>query len=140
LCIWHAAASYRGEASVATWVFRIAHYLALSAKRKRRRWIDDVAIDTQDDDLYREVVSTHPSSLEDEVIGRLQLTRAIERLSVKHRTVLELIFVQGFSIEETAQILHIPVGTTKSRVSYARRALIALLREDELQEVMHYEK
>jgi RNA polymerase sigma-70 factor (ECF subfamily) len=41
--------------------------------------------------------------------------------------VLHLVFEQGFTAEEVAQILEVPVGTVKSRVSYARRALQSAL-------------
>ena len=46
------------------------------------------------------------------------------RLSPPHREVLRLTFQHGFSASEVAQILDVPLGTVKSRISYARRALI----------------
>jgi RNA polymerase sigma-70 factor (ECF subfamily) len=63
------------------------------------------------------------TSPEDMVLGQLSLDEALSRLSVKHRAVLHLVFQQGFTAEEAAQILGVPVGTVKSRMSYARRAL-----------------
>ena len=45
------------------------------------------------------------------------------RLSPAHREVLGLVFIQGFALAEIAHILDIPVGTVKSRLSYARQAL-----------------
>src|SRR5215470_3423874 len=38
LAIWRTAHAYRGEASIATWIFRIAHHQAVSALRSRARW------------------------------------------------------------------------------------------------------
>ncbi|MGZ3636915.1 MAG: RNA polymerase sigma factor, partial [Ktedonobacterales bacterium] len=67
------------------------------------------------------------ASPEDAVLGQLALDEALNHLSTKHRAVLQLIFQQGFTAEETAQILDIPIGTVKSRVSYARRALQSAL-------------
>jgi RNA polymerase sigma-70 factor (ECF subfamily) len=46
--------------------------------------------------------------------------------------VLELLFIQGFSLAETARILQIPVGTVKSRLSYARRTLSTMMRQEEV--------
>ena len=67
------------------------------------------------------------TSPEDTVLDRLTLDEALKRLSTKHRAVLHLVFEQGFTAEEVAQILEVPVGTVKSRVSYARRALQSAL-------------
>lgn len=61
------------------------------------------------------------------MLDQLTLDEALSRLSTKHRAVLHLVFQQGFTAEETAQILGVPVGTVKSRVSYARRALQSAL-------------
>src|SRR5262249_32824174 len=63
------------------------------------------------------------ASHEDEVVGRITLDDALRRISAKHRAVLELIFYYGFTCEEAARILDVPVGTVKSRLSYARKAL-----------------
>ncbi len=57
----------------------------------------------------------------------MALARALANLSPKHQEVLYLISQQGFSVEETSQILDVPVGTIKSRMSYARKALLAAL-------------
>jgi RNA polymerase sigma-70 factor (ECF subfamily) len=66
----------------------------------------------------------HSSSFEDALITRLALTQALDTLSPAHREVLYLAFQQGFALQEIAAILELPVGTVKSRISYARRALL----------------
>ena len=63
------------------------------------------------------------TSPEDTVLDQTTIDEALSRLSMKHRAVLHLVFQQGFTAEEAAQILEVPVGTVKSRMSYARRAL-----------------
>jgi RNA polymerase sigma-70 factor (ECF subfamily) len=60
-------------------------------------------------------------------VAREELARAFRQLAAAHREVLLLTFVQELSYQETATALAIPVGTVKSRVSNARRALRALL-------------
>ena len=57
------------------------------------------------------------------MIDRLALAAALDQLSPRHREALELVFLQGFTLEEVAGILDVPLGTVKSRISYARRAL-----------------
>jgi len=125
--VWRTAAAFRGEATVATWIFRIAHHHAANARRTRDR-----------DDKQSEAVLMHGHGLgvgwdgrpalqrashDDEVLARITLEDALRRLSTKHREVVELFFSQGFRLEEVAAILGAPVGTVKSRLSYARRAL-----------------
>ncbi|WP_416827355.1 RNA polymerase sigma factor [Ectobacillus polymachus] len=51
---------------------------------------------------------------------RLTIQEAMQRLSLEHRTVLILKDVQGYSYDEIAAIIHVPVGTVKSRLNAAR--------------------
>lgn len=62
--------------------------------------------------------------LEEKTGRRLQLKKALLRLTDTDRTILSLREVQGYSYEEIAEILDIPMGTVKSRVANARRRLI----------------
>ena len=54
---------------------------------------------------------------------RKTLRAGLERLSLEHRTVLELVFYQGMTLKETAKVCQVPVGTVKSRLNYAKAAL-----------------
>jgi RNA polymerase sigma-70 factor (ECF subfamily) len=60
-------------------------------------------------------------------VAREELVEAFKQLATVHREVLVLIFVQELSYAETATLLGVPVGTVKSRLSNARRALRTLL-------------
>lgn len=137
LAIWRSAESFRGDAQVTTWIFRIAHYQVLHRRRDIARHPEGhlASLDSRDDgagDLPKEcdaeddgdsVRASQRESHEDEVINRLALAAALDRLSPRHREALELVFQQGFTLEEVARILGVPLGTVKSRISYARRAL-----------------
>ncbi len=134
LAVWRSAASYRAEASVSSWIFRIAHHLAMNAARNRSRRPEGHLIDTSH--LPGEEVESEPDYLiaashEEAVIRRMELADALGGLSIKHREVLELICFQGFSLTEVSQILEIPPGTVKSRLSYARKALFTLMHTPE---------
>ena len=125
VAVWRGAASYRGEAKVATWLFQIARYLALRARRNESRHAALTPLEPGDGESERP--DWLGVSCEDEVIDRLALTDALQRLSNKHRETLELVFVFGFSPDEVARILDVPGGTVKSRISYARKALLLAL-------------
>jgi RNA polymerase sigma-70 factor (ECF subfamily) len=122
VAVWRSAGGYRGEAHVATWIFRIAHHLAANARRDRARRPEGHLVELPEDAEEGALIGLDPSC-EDAVLGRLALADALERISPRHRAVIELVFAQGFSCEEVARILGVPAGTVKSRLSYARRAL-----------------
>ena len=125
VAVWRGAARYRGEAKVATWLFQIARFQALRARRSANRHAALMPLEPEEgEDGQADWLGV---SCEDEVIDRLELTEALGRLSPKHRETLELVFVFGFSPDEVARILEAPVGTIKSRISYARRALLLAL-------------
>jgi RNA polymerase sigma-70 factor, ECF subfamily len=135
LAVWRYSGGYRGEASVAVWLFRIAHHCASHARRAQSRRPESHQLRLPEDDEpdHLSAAIGVRTSLEDEVVSRLTFTEALQQLSEKHREVLTLIFQQGFTLEEVAHILDIPTGTVKSRVSYARQALLkelAATRED----------
>lgn len=125
LAVWRSAASYRGEARVGTWLFRIAHNRAANARRAKGRRLQGQSLDgvRGSDELGEPGDVLVEQSTEDMVLDRLMLAQALGRLTRHHREVLDLAFHQGFGVDEMAVILGIPVGTVKSRMSYARRAL-----------------
>jgi RNA polymerase sigma-70 factor (ECF subfamily) len=69
-------------------------------------------------------VETWPQSASaSSVSERFDVMRALDALNVEHRTVLLLGVVEGFSCQEMAGILSVPLGTVMSRLSRARDAL-----------------
>lgn len=58
---------------------------------------------------------------------RLDLADALDRIPPDHRAVLLVVDVHGFDYTDAAQILDIPVGTVRSRLSRARQAMRQLL-------------
>lgn len=118
LAIWHGVGTFAHRASLSTWIFRIAHNIAATSRRTRLRqagWLGE-----QTESAHAAAWHGNP---EDEVLERLSLVDALAQLSPKHREVLELTCYHGFTCEEAGQILDVPVGTVKSRLNHARKAL-----------------
>ncbi len=115
---WKGAASYRGDARALTWLLGIVHHQALNAVRRKRLPADGLerAAEVADDVAGPEA---HAEAGE----RRRALKAALGRLSRDHRAVLELVFYQGLSLAEAADVLGCPVGTVKSRLSYAKANL-----------------
>lgn len=130
--VWRTAGNYRAEASVSTWLFRIAHHVASNARRSRARRGEgqQIALPSAGPEGRWLPESLRQDSCENTVVNHLALMDALQQLSPKHRDVIDLISYHGFSCEEAAHILSVPVGTIKSRLNYARRALAAVLTAD----------
>lgn len=126
-------ATFDSASAFYTWLYRIAINTSIDFLRKRKT----KSADSLDDDRYRESgfepVSVDSSA--DPEISAMRseqaemMRKAVAGLSPKLRAVAVLHDVQGLSQEEVSQVLGIPVGTVKSRVSRARAELKYLLRE-----------
>ncbi|HEX6541976.1 MAG TPA: RNA polymerase sigma factor [Ktedonobacterales bacterium] len=141
LAVWRTASGYRAEARVSTWLYQIAHNVALSARRRLARrpdslWLNTSTNESDDNDVLHWTDIAN-DTLDDRVLNRLSLDDALDSLSPKHREVLSLVFQHGFSLDEAARILDVPTGTVKSRISYARKALLHQLTGASNEEVRH---
>ncbi|GAB4400785.1 MAG: ECF family RNA polymerase sigma factor SbrI [Anaerolineales bacterium] len=125
LAVWRNAQQFRGGAQVRTWLFQIAHHRAVSWLRKQRQQVD---WDTLEPTLADPQTRPEPLLLQNLDVARVQ--RALAQLSARHRSVVELAFVQEFSYREIAEILQIPEGTVKSRMSTALKLLAHYLEHE----------
>jgi RNA polymerase sigma-70 factor (ECF subfamily) len=106
---------FRWDASLGTWLCGIGLNLCRELWRKR---------DGRDLDWNQGLDGPAPVPLHDE---RVDLERAIAMLPVGYRTVLLLHDLEGCTHGEIGRRLGIAVGTSKSQLSSARRAVRALL-------------
>jgi RNA polymerase sigma-70 factor (ECF subfamily) len=111
LLAWRNFHQFRRGTNARAWLFRIL-FNVFYAQRRRVGNAPAVLPLTEAGELR---VDTAPESLD--------VSRALDRLSEDHRTVLLLVVVEGFTCEETAGILGAPMGTVMSRLSRARKAL-----------------
>lgn len=65
-------------------------------------------------------------------LERARIRAALETLSSDYRTTLMLVVVEGYSYQETADLLAIPIGTVMSRLSRARHQLTERLAKDNI--------
>ena len=119
---YHALKSFREESSVGTYITRIAINLSLNElrRRKRRRFLFTPA----EPDVEAEEPSADDSSLFEQ---KEIIERALKTLDPKFRAVVTLRLIEGYSTEETATILQIPLGTVLSRLLRAQKKLQAVL-------------
>jgi RNA polymerase sigma-70 factor (ECF subfamily) len=109
---------YRGEAGLGTYLSRIAMNLSLNELKRRRRTFWFFSSDET-------AASQQPVAEGRDVKEALQL--AFRQLAPEFRAVATLRLVEGYSTEETAAILKIPLGTVLSRLARAQKKLKEML-------------
>jgi len=118
--------SFRGEASLKSWLHRIAFREYTGWRRKRRLWAPLETLAGAPEPAYGQI---------DEAESLLGLLHA---LPAPLREALLLFHVQELSVEEIALVTGAPVGTVKSRLHHARKRLQSA--ENDIQETYCYEK
>jgi RNA polymerase sigma-70 factor, ECF subfamily len=113
---WQRLDAFRGDASLATWLHKIAVNEVLG--RKRRRSIER---------RYLELVDRSAVAAQDDHGELAELERAIEALPDRARQVFVLQRIYGHTHEQVAEMLDIAVGTCKAQVHRASRLLIEAL-------------
>jgi RNA polymerase sigma-70 factor (ECF subfamily) len=134
------ADSYRGDAAVTTWLHRVVVNACLDRLRRRKVRLADPL--PEDVDEYAggggPSVGTgrsgpaQPADPADLVLAeeqRAAVLAALDSLPPDQKAALVLVDMQGYPVEEAAQILECPTGTVKSRCSRGRARLAPLLAE-----------
>lgn len=120
---WRARDTYRPEqGSERTWVVAIARRVIIDSLRARAR---------RPLDVRAEPPEPRPEpGVDTQVADRVTLLAGLARLSPEHREVVVEVQVRGLSYEELSRRTGVAVGTLRSRMYYALRALRALLTEE----------
>ena len=84
-------------------------------------------LEDEDEDDQAPDEAWNPEILTERAFERERIEAAWAHLHKQHRVVLSLHEIEGYSLEELSQIIEVPVGTAKSRLSRARNRLRALL-------------
>jgi RNA polymerase sigma-70 factor (ECF subfamily) len=115
---WERLASYRGQSSLDTWLHRVAVNVVLEHLRATRR--DSARLVAGDDDSFGSFGNGAPSD------AAMDLEAALARLPRGARTVFVL-YAEGYSHDEIAQMTGIAAGTARAQLWRARRTLTQLL-------------
>lgn len=137
LQIYRKLGTFRRDASLRTWIYRIV----INRAKNRQRWwrrrfgemtamsLDDMEANpnlgavasARGDGLSGDLVAPD-KALERKEVGQLLLD-AIDELPFTQRTILLLKEVEGLSYDEISTTLDLPLGTVKSRLARARKSL-----------------
>lgn len=125
LSAYRSIGSFRGDASFSTWLYRIAVNHANTRRKSAGVWQQRTApiesIEPPSDGGADPANAVARNEL------RQQVQAALNELTPEDASIILLRDLQDVPYEEVAQVLGIPIGTVKSRLHRARRALKARL-------------
>jgi RNA polymerase sigma-70 factor (ECF subfamily) len=129
---YQAIASFKGDSSFFTWLYRIAVNKTINFLKQKRNKnhlsLNDLDFNAEHDPELIALVSDKTPRRE---VGLTELQEklnvAMQQLSETHRLVVTLHDIQGLAHEEIAKIMNCNVGTVRSRLFYARQQLQAHL-------------
>jgi len=113
--VYKSLSTYRGDAKISTWIYRITLRVSMRWLAKNRKPI----VSLQETEGIGQSISNGEIT---------DLLEAINELPFAARTVISLISIQGLSHKEAAEILAIPEGTVASRLHNAKKKLLNNLR------------
>jgi RNA polymerase sigma-70 factor (ECF subfamily) len=119
---YRAAAKFRAESQVSTWLHRIVVNACLDRIRKRQA---RPTVPLPETDEYREPAAPGDSMGQRET--RMLIDEALRQLPDEQRAPIVLVDVEGYSVSETASMLGIAEGTVKSRCARGRAKLAKVL-------------
>ena len=123
LSAWKALPTFRMDAKLSTWLYRLTVNAATDQLRRRKKTESTMTLDDEE----------HPVDLPDPTPGPQEQAERSERadrvrtalaqLTENHRRILVLREVNGLNYDEIAEVLELTPGTVKSRLARARREL-----------------
>jgi RNA polymerase sigma-70 factor, ECF subfamily len=127
---------FKGDSRFFTWLYRIAVNTAISHKRKHRT---KARMEMQKNgehmlDPLDPSEASRPEHALEQAEQQRHVRQALSRLSPEHRAVLVMKEIEGQRYEQMAEILHVPIGTIRSRLHRARLELRELLEKSERDE------
>lgn len=120
---------WKRECSFSSWLYRIATNLYIDQVRRRKRVrfesLDAPLITSDGETMSRTIESETrgPQSMAEAAEVQKEVQLALEKLPPDFRMAVILCDIQGFSYAEISEIMECSIGTVRSRIHRARRAL-----------------
>ena len=121
--------TWRREGSIRSWLYRIQYSVFVNQYQSgvRRQEVSTEGLEQSESMALHE---HHDTRLDCQ-----RMLKALDNLKDSHSEVLILVAVEGFSYDQAARILDVPVGTVRSRLSRAREDLRAAMKVTKLTEL-----
>ncbi len=106
-----------------SWMFTVCRRIFLNQIRKQKT--QGVSVDIEDAPQTK----LSAAASQDMTLACKEMLTAMEKLPMRDKIVLSLIVVEGMKYDEAAEVLDVPIGTVRSRLSRARTRLKELIEE-----------
>jgi len=130
--VFRSISSFKGDARLSTWLYRIAVHKALDHERKKKarkriallNWFSNDELKEQPPDFH------HPGIALEQKEEAALLFRLIRKLPEKQRLVFTLAKTEGLPVHEIAEVLEITTGAAESLLFRARNTLQQLVKKE----------
>lgn len=131
LAAWQGLPFFRGEASFATWLYRLTSNACMDLLRKERRHQNAAGPSLDDEEVELPVAAADgdPHAEAERAELKAAIEEGLRSLPAEYRAVLLLREIHQRSYDEIADILDVDLGTVKSRISRGRKQLRKFLVE-----------
>lgn len=122
-------ASFLGESSFYTWLYRIAVNVAIDFRRRQSRRAEVLPSEPIDETVVDPERTPDPRrEIERRELGA-RILQSIDELTPEHKAAIILREIEGLSYEDISKVMQCSKGTVMSRLHYARKKLQAKLRD-----------
>jgi RNA polymerase sigma-70 factor, ECF subfamily len=124
---WRALPQFKFESSFSTWLYRLTSNVCIDFLRQKKRSkvvsFSFVNEDDETEEYDRPDPAPGPEARAIASAEREEVARALDSLEPEYREALTLCAIHGMSYIEIAEVLDVPAGTVKSRISRAREKM-----------------
>lgn len=122
---WQKLASFDAEqAKFSTWLFTIAHRLAIN-ELSRKGYVSEISNESVFDAAQDPKIS--PDAAMEHYLNQANLRSALLQLPVNERNLLALVYTKGLDMQSLAEIEGISVSAVKVRIHRAKKRLLTIL-------------
>jgi len=121
--VYNSLHRYRSEYKFSTWIYRIAHNVAIDHLRRASTHEANLQLESADGELYdRPVFSRHatPEQASEQAERCTTIEDVVQALPAAYRELILLRHAHDFSYDEIAEVTGLPLGTVKNRIFRAR--------------------
>lgn len=125
LTVWNKAGQYQSDhARFRTWLLSITRNRAIDQLRRRMRRISpDLSLDDAS-------IAEEHAPVTEPIDSQRELHLLLRHLPPEQRVAIEMCYFQGYTHEEIAAQLHLPLGTLKSRILLGLKKLRVMMQEN----------
>ncbi len=125
LKIYQSIGSFKGDAKLSTWIYRIAYHRSLDYVKKNKRKLQTTHLEWEQvtNIQLAEMTWDHLENLE----RRQLIQTALGHLPGEDGVILSLFYFESLSLKEIAEVLNITINTVKVRLHRSRKRLASIL-------------